>query len=281
MTDRLKGTLMGVLFSLGAVVIWVILTFIGFIAGLAGALMGILFVMGYQKFNPSDKSKYVVFVACILIVVEIVVAELLAIAIIAGFYEVPFADALAIPEVQTGIILDVVIGLVLSFAVFVGYLYSRNRKNQLNDRRMYTGMPNAYPMPYGMLVERTYVMLKPGFLHLTGEIQSRIEAAGLRVLVRDERVLNGEILRRHYEEHLSKPFYPGLEEYMLSDAVCCMVVEGENAVAKMRELMGATKDAESGTIRGDYAESITKNVIHGSDSQQSAQREIAIFFPGF
>lgn len=139
MSDKVKGTLAGIAFSLVAIVLWVILSFVGFIAGIAGALMGILFIIGYRAVNKNDKSKYQIIVACILIVVEIIVAELIAWAIYAGSANVPFMEALAIQEVQTSIIIDVVLGLVLSFAVFAGYLYSSSRKSKLNERRIYTG----------------------------------------------------------------------------------------------------------------------------------------------
>ena len=146
MSDRSKGTLLGIIFSLGAVVLWIILSFAGYVAGLAGALMGILFLLGYRKMNSSDKSKYPVFIACVLIVIEIAIAELLTIAIIAAQNEVPFSFALSIPEVQIAIVIDLAIGFLLSFLVFGGYLFSLRKKDRLNNKRVYTGVnPTADP----------------------------------------------------------------------------------------------------------------------------------------
>jgi len=134
--ERIKGTSLGIVLSLGGVVLWVIFAFIGFIAGIAGALMGIAFVFGYRKMNPDDESKYPVIVACVLIIVEIVIAELLTILIIVnGLEDVSFAEALAMPDVYVWVIVDIVVGLLLSYLVFGGYLYTLKRKNQMGDKR--------------------------------------------------------------------------------------------------------------------------------------------------
>ena len=119
-----------------------ILSFVGFIAGIAGAAMGILFIVAYKKYNPEDKSKFSTIAACILIPIEIVIAELLTIFILAGIYEVSFAAALANKEIQGIILLDIIIGLVLSFAVFAGYLFNLKRKDQLENRRVRTDNNN-------------------------------------------------------------------------------------------------------------------------------------------
>ena len=100
MSDRIKGTLVGIAFSLAAIGLWIILGLIGFIAGIAGALMGILFLTGYKLVNKSDMSKYAVIFACILIAVEVIIANLITIAIYAGMFDASFADALSIPEIQ-------------------------------------------------------------------------------------------------------------------------------------------------------------------------------------
>ncbi len=131
-------------------------------------------------------------------------------------------------------------------------------------------------------MERTYIMLKPDAIErkLAGRIISRIESKGYRIV--DLKVMNltREILREHYAHVIDKPFYPDMENYMMSGLVWAMIVEGENVVQGMRTLIGATKfeDALAGTIRGDFARSTTQNVIHGSDSSENAEVEIKRFF---
>lgn len=129
-------------------------------------------------------------------------------------------------------------------------------------------------------MEQTYIMIKPDGIQkqLEHEILNRIHAAGFRVVKSKKFLLNKEVLNEHYAHVVHLPFYPEMEEYMLSGPVMGMVVEGKNAIAGMRELMGPTKNAPKGTIRGDYSESITFNVIHGSDSIENAQIEINRFF---
>ena len=133
-------------------------------------------------------------------------------------------------------------------------------------------------------MERTYIMLKPDAVErkLAGQIISRIEAKGYRIAEIKVMNLNEEILREHYAHVADQPFYPAMERYMMSGPVWGMIVEGENAVQGMRLLIGATKfeEAVPGTIRGDFAASTTFNVIHGSDSAESAEIEIKRFFGG-
>jgi len=102
-----------------------------------------------------------------------------------------------------------------------------------------------------------------------------LKIAGLKMLAVDE-----DLASRHYEEHMEKPFYPDLREFITSSPVIAMAVEGENAVAVVRNLVGATnpQNAASGTIRGDLGLDLTKNLVHGSDSPASAERELALFF---
>lgn len=145
MSNRLKGTIVGVLLSLLAVVAWVILAFIGIIAGLAGALMGILFIIGYSKINKEDKSKYPVIVACVLIIAEIVLAELLTIFIYAGTLDLSFGDALANSDVQSAMLYDILLGLAFSFLVFIGYLVSKKRKDKLDNHRYSAPINNQNP----------------------------------------------------------------------------------------------------------------------------------------
>lgn len=126
-------------------------------------------------------------------------------------------------------------------------------------------------------------MVKPDGVRraLIGEVISRIERKDLQV--RDIKMLqiDRELANRHYEEHKEKPFFDELVSFITSGPVVAMVVEGENAVSIVRELMGATdpKNANPGTIRGDFGKEITENIVHGSDSTASAQRELGLFFP--
>ena len=131
-------------------------------------------------------------------------------------------------------------------------------------------------------MERTYVMLKPDAVQrkLAGQIIHRIEEKGYRIVEIKIMNLSEMILREHYAHVADKPFYPAMESYMMSGPVWAMIVEGENVIKGMRMLMGATKFEEAfpGTIRGDFAESTTRNVIHGSDSPENAEIEIRRFF---
>ena len=135
------------------------------------------------------------------------------------------------------------------------------------------------------MIERTYVMLKPDGVRkqLLDEIIHRIENIGLSVSNVKEMYLDEEIIREHYAHLVDKPFYPTLELFMMSGPVMAMIVEGENAVSRVRSLMGATdsKNALPGTIRGDYGDKTccTYNIIHGSDSLENAEIEINRFYP--
>jgi nucleoside-diphosphate kinase len=137
--------------------------------------------------------------------------------------------------------------------------------------------------------ERTFFMLKPDGTSrgLEKEIYARIEQAGLKVIQKQRLKMSENQAADLYSPHLGKKFYPGLIRFITSGEVVCSVVEGEEAIARMRDLMGATdpREAGPGTIRGDLkeenvlnAEGIIKNLVHGSDSPESANREIRIFF---
>lgn len=133
-------------------------------------------------------------------------------------------------------------------------------------------------------MSRTFVMCKPDAVErkLVGEIIRRLEESGLSILAAELRTLNPEILAKHYEEHVEKPFYDDLVTFMSRSPAMLMVLEGEGeAFATARALMGATDPAEAdaGTIRGDLGSEMPENLIHGSDSIESAEREISIFFP--
>lgn len=131
-------------------------------------------------------------------------------------------------------------------------------------------------------MEQTYIMLKPDCMQrgLVGEVIRRIEQKGYRIVEAKTMLLDETILKEHYAHIADKPFFPETVEYMTSGPVLAMIIEGENAIAGMRALMGATKfeDAKAGTIRGDFASSTTYNIIHGSDSKENAAVEIKRFF---
>jgi nucleoside-diphosphate kinase len=135
------------------------------------------------------------------------------------------------------------------------------------------------------MADRTFVIIKPDAVErgLAGEIVSRFERKGLRIVAMELRTLDTEILGRHYEEHREKAFYGELVEFMSRGPVVTMVLEGpEDTWEVVRNLMGATNPRKSppGTIRGDLGILFTENLVHGSDGPESAAREIGIFFPG-
>ncbi len=132
------------------------------------------------------------------------------------------------------------------------------------------------------MIEKTYTMIKPDGVrngHI-GEIVNRFERVGLTVERMELGMVSAEQAKANYAEHEGKPFYDGLISYITSGPVVKMVVSGENAVATVRKLMGSTNpaDAAPGTIRGDFGLTMDENVIHGSDSVASAEREIGVFF---
>ena len=133
-----------------------------------------------------------------------------------------------------------------------------------------------------MAVERTFSIVKPDAVarNLIGEIYSRFEKGGLRIVASKMLRLSEEQAAGFYAEHDGKPFFDDLCSYMRSGPVMVQVLEGEDAIATNRRLMGATTPAEAapGTIRADFAESIDANAVHGSDAPESAAREIAFFF---
>ena len=133
-----------------------------------------------------------------------------------------------------------------------------------------------------MAMERTYLMVKPDGVQrgLVGEIISRFEKKGLKLVAAKLMVIPKETAEKHYAEHKDKKFFPSLISYITSGPVFAMVWEGENAVQVCRNIMGKTNPQESapGTIRGDYCMVTGVNIIHGSDSPESAAREIGIFF---
>jgi nucleoside-diphosphate kinase len=134
------------------------------------------------------------------------------------------------------------------------------------------------------MTDRTLVLCKPDAVErkLVGEIIRRIEAKNLTIVALELRELEVDVAEVHYEEHDGKPFFTDLVEFITRSPLVAMVVEGPDAQPVVRTLMGVTnpRDAAPGTIRGDLAIELTENLIHGSDSPESALREIALFFPG-
>ena len=131
--------------------------------------------------------------------------------------------------------------------------------------------------------ERTLVLVKPDAVSrgLVGEVLRRYERKGLRIVAMDQRTVDGDTADRHYAEHLERDFYPPLREFVTSAPLVARVLEGDQAIAVVRALNGATdgRAAAAGTIRGDLSLSNRENIVHASDSAESAAREIAIFFP--
>ncbi|MFG6179273.1 nucleoside-diphosphate kinase [Halomonas sp. THAF12] len=133
-----------------------------------------------------------------------------------------------------------------------------------------------------MATERTLSIIKPDAVakNVIGEIESRFEKAGLKIVAAKMLQLSQEQAEGFYAEHKERPFFGDLVGFMTSGPVVVQVLEGDNAIVANRDLMGATnpKEAEAGTIRADFAQSIDANAVHGSDSPESAAREIAYFF---
>lgn len=131
--------------------------------------------------------------------------------------------------------------------------------------------------------ERTLVLVKPDAVRrgLVGEVLTRFERKGLQIAAMDLRGVDGDTADRHYAEHLERDFYPPLREFITSGPLVAMVLEGDEAIAVVRLLVGATdgRKAAAGTIRGDLSLSNRENLVHASDSADSAAREIGIFFP--
>ncbi|MEX0715129.1 MAG: nucleoside-diphosphate kinase [Planctomycetaceae bacterium] len=133
-----------------------------------------------------------------------------------------------------------------------------------------------------MPTERTLILVKPDGVHrrLVGPIVSRFEQRGLKIVGLKMLRVSQELSREHYAEHVEKPFYPLLEEFITSGPVVALAVEGPSAISVVRGMMGSTngRDAAPGTIRGDYGLSRQMNLIHGSDGPEAAQLELALYF---
>jgi nucleoside-diphosphate kinase len=132
-------------------------------------------------------------------------------------------------------------------------------------------------------MERTLILVKPDAFArgLTGEIIARFERKGLRLVALRHMVVERALAEQHYAEHAERPFFGELVDFITSGALVAMVLEGDNAIAAARQVIGATDplQAAPGSIRGDFALLVGQNMVHGSDSPESAAREIALFFP--
>jgi nucleoside-diphosphate kinase len=133
------------------------------------------------------------------------------------------------------------------------------------------------------VMERTLILVKPDAFgrNLTGEIIARFERKGLSLAALKLMTMTPELARRHYAEHEGKPFFAELVSFITSGPLVAMVLEGEQAIKAARQVIGATNplEANTGSIRGDYAIAVGENMVHGSDSPESAARESALFFP--
>ncbi len=131
-------------------------------------------------------------------------------------------------------------------------------------------------------MEKSFVMMKPDAVQrrLMGQVLSRFEEKGLQIVAAKLMHISEDLAKEHYGEHSEKPFFGGLVEYITSSAVLAMVIQGDDCISLIRKMVGATnpKEADLGTIRGDFAIDMGRNIIHASDSPQSAEREIALFF---
>jgi len=134
------------------------------------------------------------------------------------------------------------------------------------------------------MTQRTFVIIKPDAVRrgLVGEVLSRYEAKGLTLVALQQRTIDGAMADQHYAEHVERDFYPPLRTFITSGPLVALVLEGDEAIEVVRALNGATdgRKAAPGTIRGDLSLSNRENLVHGSDSPESAAREIALWFPG-
>jgi nucleoside-diphosphate kinase len=134
------------------------------------------------------------------------------------------------------------------------------------------------------VTERTLVLIKPDAVHrgLIGEIINRFERKGLTIEALERRTMDSALADEHYSEHLSKPFYPPLKQFMTSGPLFAAILSGDQAIEVVRAIVGVTdgRKAAAGTIRGDFSLSNRENLVHASDSPDSAKREIALWFPG-
>ncbi len=139
-----------------------------------------------------------------------------------------------------------------------------------------------FVVSFGLIMQKSLVLLKPDCVErrLVGEIIGRFERKGLNIIAMKMVRVSPELSKKHYAEHVSKPFYPNLEEFITSSPIVAMVIEGLDVVRVIREMLGATNGlkAAPGTIRGDFSSSRQMNLVHASDSEESAAREVSLYF---
>ena len=134
-----------------------------------------------------------------------------------------------------------------------------------------------------MAIEKTLILVKPDAFArgLTGEIIARFERKGLKIVAAKHMTVTEDLAKQHYAEHTERPFFGELVEFITSGPIVALVLEGEDAIKAARQVIGATNplEAATGSIRGDFALEVGQNMVHGSDSDESSEREVALFFP--
>ncbi len=170
-----------------------------------------------------------------------------------------------------------------TFATLLAILASTNAfapSSSFNGATISTNVASTSTL--SMALERSYIMIKPDGVQrgIVGDIVSRFETKGYKLAAMKTKMATKELLETHYGDLVEKPFFPKLRDYMLSGPVVCMVWEGKEAVATGRKMLGATNPLESnpGTIRGDFCIEVGRNICHGSDSVENAEKEIALWF---
>lgn len=154
--------------------------------------------------------------------------------------------------------------------------------SSFNGNAVTTPVSSASTSALTMAMERSYIMIKPDGVQrgIVGDIISRFETKGYKLSALKTKMATKELLETHYSDLVEKPFFPPMRDYMMSGPVVCMVWEGKEAVKTGRLMLGATNPLESnpGTIRGDYCIEVGRNICHGSDSVENAEKEIALWF---
>eukprot|EP00986_Skeletonema_menzelii_P010234 scaffold4939_cov149-Skeletonema_menzelii.AAC.7 len=171
-------------------------------------------------------------------------------------------------------------------ALFAAFAVSANAFAPTSSFTNSVSLSSAAPRSVSALqmnaAERTYIMIKPDGVQrgIVGNIISRFETKGYKLVAMKTKLASKELLDTHYCDLVEKPFFPKLRDYMMSGPVCCMVWEGKEAVTTGRKMLGATNPlaSEPGTIRGDFCIEVGRNICHGSDSVENANKEIALWF---
>ena len=189
---------------------------------------------------------------------------------------------LQVPLLLTGLFNSVMWFVAGAFVLIWLYLL-QVRKELLAPLRQPAVRRGAHPVGCRPVTERTLVLVKPDGVArgLVGEVITRLERKGLRLVAAELRTLTADIAETHYAEHRERPFFGSLVEFITSGPLMALVVEGPRAIEAFRALAGATDPVKAlpGTIRGDFALEVQNNIVHGSDSPESAEREVKLFFP--